>query len=110
MTLQALRAKAGDASFFALLREWYARNRDGNATTADFVALAEELTGQQLDSFDAWLYKPGKPTSWVARRRPARAPRRSATIPRSSVAERLAARAAGTAFACSLSPLRSASR
>jgi aminopeptidase N len=65
MTLQALRAKVGDTAFFALLRQWYARNRYGNVTTADFIALAEQLTGQQLDAFfDAWLYTPGKPTSW----------------------------------------------
>jgi hypothetical protein len=65
MTLQALRAKVGDDAFFALLRQWYARNRDGTVTTADFVALAEEITGQQLDAFfDVWLYKPGKPASW----------------------------------------------
>jgi aminopeptidase N len=65
MTLQALRAKVGDAAFFALLRQWYARNRYGNVTTADFVALAKEITGQQLDAFfDAWLCQPGKPASW----------------------------------------------
>jgi aminopeptidase N len=65
MTLQALRGKVGDGAFFALLRQWYARNRYGNVTTADFVALAEEISGQQLDAFfDAWLYEPGKPTSW----------------------------------------------
>jgi aminopeptidase N len=65
MTLQALRARIGDATFFALLREWCARNRHGNVTTADFVALAEELSGRQLDTFfDVWLYRPGKPASW----------------------------------------------
>jgi aminopeptidase N len=65
MTLQALRTKIGDATFFALLREWCARNRYGNVTTADFVALAEELSGRQLDTFfDVWLYRPGKPASW----------------------------------------------
>ena len=34
-------------------------------TTADFIALAERESGQQLDAFfDVWLYQPGKPTSW----------------------------------------------
>jgi aminopeptidase N len=65
MTLQALRTKIGDATFFALLREWCARNHHANVTTADFVALAEELSGRQLDTlFDVWLYRPGKPASW----------------------------------------------
>jgi aminopeptidase N len=65
MTLKALRGKVGEAAFFALLRQWYARNRDGNVTTADFIALAEEISGRQLDTFfDMWLYAAGKPTSW----------------------------------------------
>jgi aminopeptidase N len=65
MTLQALRAKITDATFFALLRAWYARNRHANVTTADFVALAEQVSGRQLDGFfEAWLYAPGKPASW----------------------------------------------
>jgi aminopeptidase N len=65
MTLQALRAKVGDATFFAILRQWYRDNRDGNVTTADFVALAERRAGQPLDAFfDVWLSQPVKPTTW----------------------------------------------
>ncbi len=65
MTLQALRVKIGDDAFFRLLRDWYAAHKYGNATTADFVALAEQISGQQLDAFfNTWLYTPGKPTSW----------------------------------------------
>ena len=65
MTLQALRAKLGDETFFALLRTWYAENRNANASTADLIALAEQISGQQLDAFfDAWLYTEGKPLSW----------------------------------------------
>jgi aminopeptidase N len=65
MTLQALRIRLGDATFFALLRAWYARNRGGNVTTADFVALAEEISGRKLDRFfDAWIYDAGKPVVW----------------------------------------------
>ena len=65
MTLQALRAKIGDLAFFAVLREWCARHRHGNVTTADFVALAEELSGRRLEAFfDVWLYRPGRPASW----------------------------------------------
>ncbi len=65
MTLQALRAKVGDATFFAIMREWYRDNRDGNVTTADFVAVSERRSGQDLDAFfDVWLYQPVKPTTW----------------------------------------------
>ncbi|MEV4534269.1 M1 family metallopeptidase [Asanoa sp. NPDC049518] len=65
MTLQALRVKIGDKAFFALLRDWYAHNRDSNVTTADFVRLAEKRGHQELDAFfQTWLYEPSKPTTW----------------------------------------------
>jgi aminopeptidase N len=65
MTLQALRVKVGDSVFFDILRRWYRDNRDGNVATADFIALAERESGQQLDDFfRVWLFMPGKPTSW----------------------------------------------
>ena len=65
MTLQALRQKVGDETFFQILQTWYAENRNGNVTTADFIALAERVSGQQLDSFfDVWLYQEGRPESW----------------------------------------------
>jgi aminopeptidase N len=65
MTLQALRAKVGTGTFLAILRAWYADNRDGNVTTADFIALAERKSHRQLDRFfDVWLYRPVKPVTW----------------------------------------------
>ena len=65
MTLQALRGKIGDDAFFRLLRGWYAKYRYGNASTADFIALAERTSRRQLDEFfDIWLRRPVKPTSW----------------------------------------------
>jgi aminopeptidase N len=65
MTLQALREKVGDETFFAILRTWYAEHRNGNVTTADFIALAERVSGQQLDGFfQVWLYEEGRPESW----------------------------------------------
>ncbi len=66
MTLQALRQKVGnDDTFFAILRTWYAENRNGNASTADFVEVSERISGLELDNFfDVWLYQPVKPTSW----------------------------------------------
>lgn len=63
LTLHALRLQVGDEVFFAILREYYARFRDGNARTADFIAVAEEVSQQPLaDLFDAWLYAPGVPS------------------------------------------------
>ena len=65
MTLQALRVKIGDNAFFRLLRSWYAKYKYGNATTADFIALAEHVSGQELSAFfDVWLFQSGKPLSW----------------------------------------------
>jgi aminopeptidase N len=62
MTLQALRERIGDARFTDLLRTWYAENRYGTVTTADFIALAEQVSGQDLRQFfDMWLFQPGKP-------------------------------------------------
>ena len=55
--------------FFTILRTWYAENRNGNVTTADFIALAERVSGQQLDDFfHVWLYEEGRPESCVSTR------------------------------------------
>jgi aminopeptidase N len=65
MTLQALREKIGDATFFELMRTWATQHRYGNVTTAQFIDLAEQLSGLDLGAFfDVWLYQPDKPTSW----------------------------------------------
>ena len=65
MTLQALRVKIGEEAFFRTLRTWYHKYRYDNATTADFVEVAERSSGQQLDAFfQTWIYTPGKPSSW----------------------------------------------
>ena len=56
LTLHALRGEIGDEAFFDLLRTWVARHDGGTVTTADFEALAAELTGRDLTPlFDAWL-------------------------------------------------------
>jgi aminopeptidase N len=35
----------------------------GNATTEEFIAFAEQVSGQQLDElFTTWLFTPGKPS------------------------------------------------
>ncbi|MQA88028.1 MAG: M1 family peptidase [Streptosporangiales bacterium] len=65
MTLHALRTEIGDAAFFRLLRTWASEHRHGHTSTDEFVALAEEISGKQLDQlFQVWLYGSKKPTSW----------------------------------------------
>ena len=49
MTLQALRNEVGDRDFFRILRAWAARKAGGNGTTGQFIALAERISGEQLD-------------------------------------------------------------
>jgi aminopeptidase N len=67
MTVHALRRDVGDQVFFALLKSWAAEHRDGNVSTADFIAAAEKASGRDLTSlFDAWLYgktAPSRPAS-----------------------------------------------
>lgn len=64
-TLHALRVKIGDDAFFALARTWLERFGGGTAGTRDFIGLAEEVSGQDLDAFfEAWVYTPSKPASW----------------------------------------------
>ncbi|MEU4999583.1 M1 family metallopeptidase [Streptomyces sp. NPDC021622] len=62
MTLQVLRERIGDKAFFKLLPAWTQQNRYGNANTADFIRLAERISGKQLDGlFETWLFTKGKP-------------------------------------------------
>jgi aminopeptidase N len=62
MTLHALRREVGDADFFRILRAWAAKKGGGNGTTPEFIALAERISGQQLDKlFDTWLFTGSKP-------------------------------------------------
>jgi hypothetical protein len=62
MTLQALRRKLGDETFFRILKEFHATFGGGTADTDDFVAIAQRESGQDLrDFFKQWLYTPGKP-------------------------------------------------
>ena len=55
--LVALRDEVGDDVFFETLRTYAERFSDGNATTGDFISLAEEIAGRDLgDLFSTWLY------------------------------------------------------
>jgi aminopeptidase N len=76
MTLQALRNGVGDRDFFRILRAWAAKRAAGNGTTGQFIALAERISGEQLDNlFDVWLFTAGKPTPAAATGTTALAPR-----------------------------------
>ena len=62
MTLQVLRNRIGDRAFFTVLRSWATQHRYGHGTTAQFIALSERVSHQNLDGlFQAWLFTPGKP-------------------------------------------------
>ncbi|MFN8530254.1 MAG: M1 family metallopeptidase [Anaerolineae bacterium] len=63
LTLHALRLRVGDEAFFQIAQEWTQRYAYGNATTQDFIALAEEISGKPVqDLMDEWLYNPGIPS------------------------------------------------
>ncbi len=56
LTLHALRITIGDSAFFDLAKQWTAKYRFGTATTAEFIALTNAVTGRDLtDFFHAWL-------------------------------------------------------
>ena len=89
LVLYALRQEIGRPAFERLERTWVVRHRDGNASTADFVALASTIAGRDLTGFlHPWLYgektppMPGHP-DWksVAQARPAVAPAATAAPP-----------------------------
>lgn len=62
VTLHALRLRLGDDAFFQTLRAYTERYRHANADTDDFIAVAEAVSGDELDPFfDAWLYQPALP-------------------------------------------------
>ncbi|MEV4920850.1 M1 family metallopeptidase [Streptomyces tirandamycinicus] len=57
LVLYALRQEIGKDAFETLERAWVAEHRDGTATTADFTALAQRISGRDLAGFfQGWLY------------------------------------------------------
>jgi aminopeptidase N len=64
MTLAALRNRIGDADFAELLRTWVARHTGGHGTGGQLRALAEEISGEDLDGFFShWLDDTAKPAA-----------------------------------------------
>jgi aminopeptidase N len=73
LSLYALRQQVGDATFRAIERAWVTEFRGRSAGTADFIALASRVSGQDLTAFlTAWLFgtttpaMPGHP-DWTVR-------------------------------------------
>jgi aminopeptidase N len=67
--LHMLRREVGDETFWAGIRAYYDRFRDGNALTSDLRTAMEEASGERLDwFFDQWVHRPGQPEltgSWA---------------------------------------------
>lgn len=58
LVLHALRLEVGDNYFFDILRTYVERFGGANAEIADFIAIAEEVSGRGLtDFFDGWLFQ-----------------------------------------------------
>jgi aminopeptidase N len=62
MALEALRIKVGTEPMLTTLRRWTAEHRYASANIRQFIALAEEVSGENLGPlFQRWLYERGKP-------------------------------------------------
>ena len=62
MVVHALRLTVGDEVFFRILRTWTAAKRDGNASTEEFIAHCEQVSGRLLGGFfEDWLYGTQRP-------------------------------------------------
>ena len=76
MALQALRQKIGTKTMLQLLRRWATSHRHGSANIGEFKALAEQLSGRDLEPlFQRWLYQRGKPVAAGAKAGAARVER-----------------------------------
>ncbi|WP_148611797.1 M1 family metallopeptidase [Nocardioides rubriscoriae] len=65
IALEALRSSLGDAVFTEVMRTWIETYGGSSATTAQFIALAESVSGYDLtDFFQTWVYGTTKPAAW----------------------------------------------
>jgi len=65
--LHMLRFEIGDEALWSTLQTYYERHKPGNATTADFQAAAEDVSGKDLDGyFEQWTRRAGYPILDVA--------------------------------------------
>ncbi|WP_372735021.1 M1 family metallopeptidase [Nocardioides sp.] len=67
MALQALRNRVGESDFWAILRTWVSARKGGTGSVTQFRALAESVSGVDLDGlFEAWLHDRSKPANTAA--------------------------------------------
>lgn len=60
--LHILRRQIGTDRFWAGIREYYRRYRDGNASTADFRKVMQQVSGADLGwFFRQWMFRAGSP-------------------------------------------------
>ncbi|MCL2317115.1 MAG: Ig-like domain-containing protein, partial [Actinomycetia bacterium] len=65
LALAALRVGIGPDLAEQVLRDWFTTYAGGNASTQDFIDLAESVSGADLTQWaDDYLYSYGKPPSW----------------------------------------------
>jgi aminopeptidase N len=62
LMLTGLSTLVGDATFRRIEQTFYDRYRDGVASTADYVAVANQVSGRDLTAYiENWLYSPTTP-------------------------------------------------
>ncbi|MET7713937.1 M1 family metallopeptidase [Streptomyces sp. NPDC005407] len=63
MVIHKIRQAVGRDIFYKILQGWATAHRYGNASTADFTAYVEEVSGKDLkrEVWDTWLYGKEKP-------------------------------------------------
>lgn len=60
--LQSLHERLGDETFFEILQTYQNRFANRTASTEDFIAIAAEISGEDLSEFfDSWLYQSTRP-------------------------------------------------
>jgi aminopeptidase N len=65
LALEALRQRVGEPTFQSILRRWLTEHLYGNASTTEFIELAQQESGLDLAHFfDVWLFRPSKPRGW----------------------------------------------
>lgn len=74
--LAALRASVGDEAFDQVINRWYTSKKGASGTTKDFVDVAKQVTGLNLDGFfGTWLYSAGRPAAFPTKQLPTSAPK-----------------------------------
>lgn len=62
VVLHMLRQELGDTVFFSILKNYYQKFQFGNASTDDFQAICETVSGRDLDwFFSQWIYNAAYP-------------------------------------------------